>query len=305
MIRADDPPGSSLMTSRAPILSVVIPTKGRPRYLQRCLGALADGDYPPDRFDVVVANDRGGPEVERVVSSLAGQLRTTLVTPERRGPSAARNAGASAAQGRFIAFTDDDCEPAPGWLPALESALRANPGAAIGGETRNGFGGNGAAAASQAVVDAVHAHYNRDPASPRFLASNNVAFPAETFRAVGGFNEDFRHAEDRELCERWIRTGHRLAHAPGALVYHMRSLTLPEFLAQHYGYGRGAWAFARGRGLRALHDRGGVLRALVREALQSVSEDGTPVVAYLALSQLATAAGFGREAVAAHWPRAR
>jgi cellulose synthase/poly-beta-1,6-N-acetylglucosamine synthase-like glycosyltransferase len=253
----------------------------------------------------VVANDAGGPAVERVVSSVDGRLRMILVTPERSGPSGARNAGASAAHGRFIAFTDDDTEPAPGWLPALESALRANPGAAVGGETRNG-GGKGAAAASQAVVDAVHAHYNRDTASPRFFASNNIAFPADGFWSVGGFNEDLRHAEDRELCERWIRTGHRLVYEPAALVYHMRKLTLPEFFAQHYGYGRGAWVFAHGQGVTARHDRGGVLRALVREALRpSRSEDGAPIAAYMALSQLATAAGFGREAVAARWPRAR
>jgi glycosyltransferase involved in cell wall biosynthesis len=279
------------------MISVVVPTRGRPAYLERCLAALARSDYPEGRFEVLVVNDRGGPEVERVVRLAPDGIRARLVDSERSGPSAARNAGALAARGRFIAFTDDDCEPAPGWLGALEGALAANPGAAVGGETRNGVPASSGAAASQLVVDAVHAHFNRDPDAPRFFASYNVAFPAEPFRALGGFDERFRYAEDREMCERWLRAGNRFAHAPEALVHHMRTPSPREFLRQHYGYGRGASAFHRAGGAGAERsDRIGVLRALVRE-LQADGVRARPAVAlYVALSQLATAAGIAREA---------
>lgn len=284
----------------SPVLSVVVPTKGRPRYLERCIGALAGADYPRDRFEVVIVNDGGGTEVERIVSSAGDRLAVELVDPGRTGPSAARNAGAMSSRGEFIAFTDDDCEPAPRWLAALERALERNPGAAVGGETRNGAPHNKAAVASQLVVDAVHAHFNRDPAAPRFFASYNVAFPAQPFRALGGFDERLRYAEDREMCERWLGAGHRFTHAPGALVHHMRTLTLREFWGQHYGYGRGAWAFAgvrRGRDPAA--DRREVLRALAGVARRSGNADRPGVWGYLALSQIATVAGFAREAMAA------
>jgi glycosyltransferase involved in cell wall biosynthesis len=282
-----------------PILSVVVPTRGRPRYLERCLEALAAADYPRERFEVVVVNDGGSEEVQRVVSSTPGGLRTSLVVPVSSGPSSARNAGAGAAAGRFLAFTDDDCEPAPGWLAALENALTADGEVAVGGRTLNGAPANTGAASSQMVVDAVHAHFNRDPEAPTFFASYNLAFPAQAFHAVGGFNENFRYAEDRELCERWILAGHRFAHAPDALVHHMRTLTLREFLAQHYGYGRGAWVFHRGHGAGAVADLQGVLRALVDEWRGAAGGNGrAAVAAYLALSQAATAVGFTREAVA-------
>jgi glycosyltransferase involved in cell wall biosynthesis len=279
-----------------PILSVVVPTKGRPRYLERCLSALTAAVYPRERFEVVVVNDGGGEEVERVVSSASGGLRTNLVVPAGSGPSSARNAGAVAAAGRFLAFTDDDCEPAPGWLAALENALTADGEVAVGGRTVNGAPANTGAASTQMVVDAVHAHFNRDPAAPTFFASYNLAFPADPFHAVGGFNESFHYAEDRELCDRWIRTGHRFAHAPNALVHHMRTLTLREFLAQHYGYGRGAWVFHRGHGAGAVADLRGVLSALIGEWRSRSDANGSvAVTAYLALSQAATAAGFARE----------
>jgi GT2 family glycosyltransferase len=289
------------VSQAGPVFSVVVPTKGRPRYLERCLSALAAADYPHDRFEVIVVNDAGGPQVEQVVASAANGLRITMARPERRGPSGARNAGASAARGRFIAFTDDDCEPVPGWLEALERALDANPDAAVGGETRDGVADDSAAVASRLVVDAVHAHFNRDPAAPRFFASSNLAFPAEAFRSVGGFDPDFRYAEDREMCDRWLRAGHPLAHAPDAIVYHMRAFSAREFLRQHYGYGRGAWAFDRVRAGTAnlSADHIGVLRALVRTTRREWKNgDRLAVTGYVAVSQAATAAGFIREAIA-------
>jgi GT2 family glycosyltransferase len=249
----------------------------------------------------VIVNDGGGPQVERIASSAEDRLPVELVEPEGTGPSAARNAGAMSSRGEFVAFTDDDCEPAPRWLAALERALERNPGAAVGGETRNGAPQDTAAVATQLVVDAVHAHFNRDPAAPRFFASYNVAFPAQPFRALGGFDERFRYAEDREMCERWLAAGHRFAHAPGALVHHMRTLTLREFWSQHYGYGRGAWGFRRVRGTGPGHaaDSPAVAAALLRSWIRAPGPARPALAGYLALSQVATAAGFGREAAAA------
>jgi len=286
------------MSATPPVISVVIPTKGRSS-LERCLRALRDADFGLERFEVVVANDRGGERVDALVGSFADELRVAIARPQRTGPSAARNAGAAAAHGAYVAFTDDDCEPSPTWLTALERSLEANPGAAVGGRVENGMPENLGAVATQVVVDALHAHLNRDPRAPRFFASSNLAFPASAFEALGGFDEGSRYAEDRELCERWIRTGHRFVSAPEAVVVHMRTLGLREFMAQHYGYGRGARAFHRHRfGGHRRADRAGVLRELARETLRRHEGHGRLTVAgYAALSQLATAAGFAREAI--------
>jgi GT2 family glycosyltransferase len=295
------------MSSADPVISVVVPTKGRVRSLGRCLEALESAEYGRDRLEIVVSNDRGMQEVESLVAGFKERLRVSTTTPERSGPSAARNAGAAAASGEYVAFTDDDCEPEAGWLWALERSLTANPGAACGGTVRNGATGNLGAIATQAVVDALHAGFNRDLDAPRFFASSNVAFPSAAFRSLGGFDEDERYAEDRDLCERWIAAGHRFVSVPDAVVVHMRTLDLREFMGQHYGYGRGAFAFngvqspERRRG-----DRVAVLEALAHESLRHHDAHSRPAVAaYLLLSQVATAAGFAREAVVRSTARAR
>jgi GT2 family glycosyltransferase len=278
----------------APAISVVVPTVGRPQYLEGCLAALAASELEPGRFEVIVVDDSGGPEIRRVAE--ASGVGPRVVKPDHTGPSGARNAGAAAAKGAFVAFTDDDCEPTPQWLPALLEALGANPGAAVGGVTVNGAPENATAVASQAVVDAVHTQFNRDPDAPRFFASSNVAFPAAEFLAVGGFAEGFRYAEDREMCERWMRTGHYFAYAAGAVVVHMRTMTRGQFWRQHYGYGRGASAFARSRDDAVTwKDRRGIAREIGAQARAG----GPSLAAHLALSQVATVAGYARESAAA------
>ena len=295
------------MNAKRPVISVVIPTKGRLSYLERCLEALRSADFGHERLEVVVANDGGGERVDSLVHSFADELNVAIARPQRAGPSAARNAGAAAARGAYVAFTDDDCEPTPTWLSALERSLEANPGAAVGGRVENGRTENLGAVATQVVVDALYAHFNRDPRAPRFFASSNVAFPAEAFQAVGGFDEDSRYAEDRELCERWIRTGHRFVSAPQAAIVHMRSLGLREFMAQHYGYGRGARRFHRYRSPEQRRaDRSGVLRELARRTLRRNDDHSRLAVSgYAALSQLATAAGWARETIGGLGARGR
>ena len=281
-----------------PSFSVVVPTKGRPHYLQGCLAAMARMGPPSGGFEVVVVNDGGGPEIDAVVSAAPASLRARVVATAGEGPSAARNAGAAMAAGQYLAFTDDDCEPEPGWLVEFQRALAADPDAGLGGTTLNGAVGNPGAAATQIVFDALHAHFNRTPGAPRFFDAINLALPTETFRTIGGFDERFHTAEARELCLRWIEGGHSLRHAPAAVVNHMRTLSVGQFLRQHHGYGRGAWAF-RARGGLGSGDSAGVVRGIFSGLHRSDPRAGRRRVgAYLVLSQLATASGFMREAAA-------
>jgi SAM-dependent methyltransferase/GT2 family glycosyltransferase len=274
--------------------TVVVPTVGRPRYLEGCLGALAALDYPRDRYEVVVVNDGGGAPTAEVIARFSDRLEVRSAAPTGTGPSAARNAGAAAARGRFVAFTDDDCVPGARWLAELERALAEHPGAAAGGRTVNGAPEDPGAVASQAVVDALHDQFNGNGSEPRFFASSNLAVPAADFAAVGGFDEGYRYAEDREFCERWLRSGRRFTFAPAATVDHMRTLNVGEFWRQHHGYGRGARAFAesRGPGGRGA-DTAGFFRALAGR-VRAAGGRRLRLAAYLALSQVATAAGYFR-----------
>ncbi len=230
----------------APLFSVVIPTFSRPIQLRECLTALAAQRF--ESFEAIIVDDGAPAPPQPVAAEFAPRLNVSVVRTNHGGPAAARNHGVQRARGRFLAFTDDDCRPAPGWLEALAQCLRAHPDHLVGGRTLNALVDNPCAAASQLILDVVYRHYNGpQPGGARFFATNNMAMAAERLRAIGGFDPDFTTSEDRELCDRWARRGGALTYAPDALVYHAHRMRLRDFWRQHFGYGRGAWRYHQSR----------------------------------------------------------
>ena len=119
-------------------VSVIVPTIGRPS-LQQCVDSLAAQvcDVP---FEVIVSRAGLTPR-----SSTARFPGVRVVREPRPGPAAARNRGVRESSGDVVAFVDDDCVAAPGWLrSALATLARADePVVVAGGITRSGAEGAG------------------------------------------------------------------------------------------------------------------------------------------------------------------
>jgi GT2 family glycosyltransferase len=227
----------------------VVPTCSRPGQLHECLLALSALDYPRDRLEVIVVDDGSRTPLDGVVAPFRDDLALRLIRQSNAGPAAARNAGVEVARGEYLAFTDDDCLPEPAWLTELARVLSREPECMVGGITVNAAQGP-YSAASQLIVDVVYRHYNADPLRARFVASNNMAMPATGFRELGGFDPEFRTAEDRDLCDRWLHRGHRIIYVPSAAVRHAHHMNARAFCRQHFEYGRGAERFSQRRAER-------------------------------------------------------
>lgn len=294
-----------------PFFSIIIPTYNRPERLGECLQALAQLNYPRDHFEVIVVDDGSQVPLDSVVATFQSEIELVLLRQANAGPATARNWGAQGAKGEFLAFTDDDCKPAPNWLRVLAARCGEAPGGMIGGHTVNALPDNLYATASQILIDYIYRYYNANPARAYFLTSNNIAVPAERFRAIGGFDTSFplAAAEDREFCDRWLRCGYPMIYAPEAKVDHAHHLTLSTFWRQHFGYGRGAFSFhkVRSRSLR-LEPSPSVIQQIKVEPLsfyfnlltypfvQTSSQSPLLLTVLLFLSQLANTVGFFLEA---------
>jgi glycosyltransferase involved in cell wall biosynthesis len=287
------------MTEVLPFFSVVIPTRDRPAQLASCLQSLAHLDYPLERFEVVVVDDGSAKPPHETVKRYEGQFDLKLFTQKNTGPAGARNFGATKARGQFLAFTDDDCEPDPGWLRALAVPLAGTPDRIIGGRTLNALPNNPYSVTSQAIIEVVYAHFNPDHDDARFFASNNFALSAERFRQLDGFDETFITSEDRDLCARWLAHGLRLTYAPEAVIHHAHDLTLRTLWQQHFGYGRGALRFHRKRKAHGdgqfKPDIAFYLKLLRSSASHARKTQAAQMTALLLWSQVANAAGFGYE----------
>jgi len=235
-----------------PFFSIIIPTYNREAQIRECLSSLVNLDYPRARFEVVIVDDGSSSPLTALVEPFRNELEVNLLRQENSGPAAARNRGAAAAKGEFLAFTDDDCRPAPGWLKTLAARFRESPEWAVGGKTVNSLKGNSYSETSQLLIDYLYSYYNRNPGDVVFIASNNLALPADRYSAIGGFDTSFPNAaaEDRDFCERWRFEGNRIQYAPEVLVNHHHVLTFTAFWKQHYNYGKGAWQYHRRRSER-------------------------------------------------------
>jgi GT2 family glycosyltransferase len=254
------------MGAERPRISVVVPTRGRPEALRRCVAALERQSVP---VEVVVVEDVEG-----------------------RGPAWARNEGARRARGEVICFTDDDCEPAPGWAEALAAPVFSGVGEVATGPVLMGCGATAADRAWEKIVAYLQVKAMAPgTASPGFAVTANLAARRSLLERLP-FDESFPAAagEDRDWGERAAREGAAPRFVPEAVVVHQSGMGLGNFLRQQYRYGQGA---ARYRSAGSGRKRGSpaFYLGLLRAAFRAGAAPGLLVT----LAQLATFIGAIRE----------
>ncbi len=87
----------------------MIPTYGRPEFLEDAVRSVADQTYDP--LELVVVDDCSPAPVEtQFTEADLGELHNVrfLRHEENQGANAARNTGIRAGNGEFIAFLNDD-----------------------------------------------------------------------------------------------------------------------------------------------------------------------------------------------------
>jgi GT2 family glycosyltransferase len=215
------------------MVSVIVCTRnGRERIgdcLEACIG-MSGGD-----FEIIVVDDGSVDGTADHVAARFPEVR--LLRLDACGLSAARNAGAEAARGEILAFTDDDCEPDVEWLSRLRKGFRDGSFAAAGGPNLP----PAPQSWEEAVVCAAPgapSHVMLDDVEAEHLPGCNLAVRKSAFMEIGGFDPVFRTAgDDVDFCWRLRDAGHRLIFVPGAFVWHRRRPSIRAFLKQQIGYG--------------------------------------------------------------------
>ncbi|WP_263834158.1 glycosyltransferase family 2 protein [Salinibacter sp.] len=90
------------------MVSVVIPTKNRPKLLGRAINSVIGQTYGD--FECIVVDDGSDIPASRVLKRFDDPRVRCIRYDTSRGASAARNSGIRASSGRYIAFLDDDDE---------------------------------------------------------------------------------------------------------------------------------------------------------------------------------------------------
>lgn len=202
-------------------ISVIIPVK--PGGKVKALEVLRRVEYPPDLFEVIVA--------------------------EGRQPSQQRNLAAAIAAGEVLYFLDDDSLVPPDAFQRVISQFQDSEVAAVGGPSLTPPTDTplqraiGAAFSSLFGGGWVRNRYRKTgnvrSTSDRELILCNLSFRRETFLGFGGLDERLYPNEENELLERIGRAGLKLVHDPELAVLRSQRPTFRAFLRQLFGYGRG------------------------------------------------------------------
>ena len=196
-----------------PLVSVIIPTYNRATWVKEAAASVLAQTIRD--YELIVVDDGSTDATLEALISLEGRL-TVLRRESRRGVSAARNLGAAAARGDWLAFLDSDDLWLPDKLARQVDYLRSHPDLVICQTEelwiRNGVRVNPPQTHRKAGGDIFLQSLQRCSVSP-----SAVMLHRRLFEDLGGFDETLEAGEDYDL---WLRTAWRypVGLAPEPLV---------------------------------------------------------------------------------------
>jgi len=244
------PPASidHLVTGLPEPVSVVMPVRNEERYIAESVGRILGQDYDGE-LELVIALGPSRDRTAEVVRELADSDPRIKVIDNPTGQIAvAINLALAASRHAVIVRVDGHSMLPDGYIRTAVDTLRETGAVNVGGM----MAAEGVTPFQQAVAWSMTSPFGVGAAKNH---TGGEAGPAETaymgvFRRaaidqVGGYNEEFRVAEDWELNHRIRKAGGLIWFQPAMRVTYRPRATLAELGIQYFRYGRWRRVVAR------------------------------------------------------------
>lgn len=188
--------GERVKKKMSPLFSVVIPLYNKADTIERTLRSVQAQKCRD--FELIVVNDGSTDNSLEVVRNLANEIPLLIIDKSNGGVSSARNAGASASKGRFIALLDGDDVWFPEHLERLEKAIHKYPEVKFFGSGYQRISGEWIYFTipwgGYKICDVFSCFKWGQP-----INSSTVVIDKDVWNIVGGFDERFSFYEDYEF----------------------------------------------------------------------------------------------------------
>lgn len=216
-------------------VSIVIPVLNGADTIGDLLNALANQTGAPRDLAIIVV-DNGSTDA---TTDVVARFPVTLLHEHKPGPSAARNRGLAHACGDVTVFVDADTLPTRRWLAELTAPF-VNPASVVVGGRAIDYRPATPAQRFMAQLGARRLEHDFFRAHVPYVAAEGIAVRHASLTEVGGWDEDFRTAEDLDLCVRLVRRyACPILRQQSAVLLTRRRGTFEELFRQAWDYGQG------------------------------------------------------------------
>jgi glycosyltransferase involved in cell wall biosynthesis len=275
------------MLDEWPFVSIIVPVYNGSRTIDALLVSLLALDYPADRYEILIVDNRSSDDTRERV---ARYPVTLLGETEIQSSYAARNRGVEAAKGEILAFTDADCVVEPTWLKRL-LASHKEPcwGGFAGGRKAyppanliERYCAQGwmfdlsrlrepffqAASMGERLCSQIPAlDFRSQIRLPTDLINSytaNVAYRRIVFEEVGCFDHRMTSGGDYDFAWRLqTQTDWKIAVVPDAMIHHQYRANLADLTSMYRRYGGGYATLALKHGSQPER----ITRQLIAESL--------------------------------------
>ncbi len=217
-------------------ITIVLPTKDRHKLLRNCLMSLKG--QGKNFKEIIIVDSSANYESKKTVTKFREHLNVKYIYEEPAGYPSAYNKGIKKAQGRWIAFLNDDCIVSKNWTEQLCRAIEKYPFDVIQGKSISVPKDNiYAAIMGDHYNNWVNSHLVKKLNLDTFDAKCSI-IPKIMFYKKGkliGFDERLiRGSEDIEMGQRLVQSGVKIIYYPKIVIYHKERTTLKGFVSQHW-----------------------------------------------------------------------
>lgn len=174
-----------------PLISVIVCTYNRDQLLDKCLKSLVNQTASQRSYQVLVVDNNSTDDTACLIHQYINRCPNFfLATESRIGLSRARNCGWKKAQGKYIAYIDDDAIAAPDWITQIKKFILKHPDIQV-------FGGPYSRYAQVPIAPWLPPKYgiyslgNKErpvKIGHEWLNGTNMIFSKNIFLKFGGFN---------------------------------------------------------------------------------------------------------------------
>ena len=237
------------------MLSVILCTYNRERYIYNVLQSIAAGGFGD--YEIVLVNNNSTDGTESECQRFAKdhpEVRMRYCVERQQGLSYARNRGIMESQGEVLVYVDDDAVVNREYLQTYADFFNRNKEAvAAGGPITPRYDGcEEPSWMSHYTRQLVTGELNlgtREREFPKgaFPGGGNAAYRKSVFDEVGLFNVELGRkgnsligAEEKDLFDKMTSRGMKFYYLPNAILYHLippKKLTQDYFDRLTYGIG--------------------------------------------------------------------